>query len=177
LVERDLVEETLLIINADHGYGWSTITPIPLIMRFPERAHVGSKTHNSQRIDIAPTILDFLQIPRPGWMEGRSLISDPIDPLAPIVIANRAKSKSVDGWRVVSDIRPPFYSLGLIAVNYCNMQYRIHLPKGRMESRSVRGHTAPCPRNEIPNRRSARQFLLGHLEEKGYDVSGLEGHW
>jgi len=50
------------------------------------------------------------------------------------------------------------------------------LPEGRMMRRSIRDHSAPCPRNQIPGRKKARQFLLGHLEEKGYDVSSLKGH-
>jgi hypothetical protein len=64
----------------------------------------------------------------------------------------------------------------LIAVNYCNVQYNMRLPEGRMMRRSIRDHSAPCPRNQIPGRKKARQFLLGHLEEKGYDVSSLKGH-
>jgi arylsulfatase A-like enzyme len=173
LVERGLAEETLLIINADHGYRWNTVRPIPLIMRFPNRAHVGARIHNSQRIDIAPTILDFLQIPRPAWMEGRSLLSDPIDPLAPIVIVSRAHSESVDGWRRVTNIQPPFYTLGWIAVNYCNVQYSFRLPVGRTTRRILHQHSAPCSPEEIPDKRRARRFLLDHLEEKGYDVSSL----
>jgi hypothetical protein len=175
LVEEGLTEETLLIINSDHGYNWGSLAPIPLIIRFPGRAHVGVRTENSQRIDIAPTILDFLGIPRPEWMEGRSLLSDGIDPVAPIVIVNRAKSRPVAGWRrLLANPKPPFYTLGEIYVNYCDVQYRMWLPSGQMRRRSIQLHTARCPQDAIPSMKRARQFLIDHLAAAGYDVSRLK---
>ncbi len=88
LIEKDLLEKTLLIITSDHGEGlgehrellhgnfiYDTTLMVPLIIRFPEK-EINNLTIAEQvrLIDIMPTILDYLRIPPPQESQGVSLI-------------------------------------------------------------------------------------------------------
>lgn len=84
-------DDTLLIVNTDHGYllgehGWwsKSIMPVydeichlPLFVHDPrcsekDGTRCGSLT---QTIDIAPTLLEFFDVPVPKDMQGKSLLS------------------------------------------------------------------------------------------------------
>lgn len=92
LKDRGLLDQTLIIITADHGEGlgqhklmshglylYEDQVRIPLLIRFPDLAQAGTRIDaRVNLIDLAPTILDFLQIPpRRNRMEarGQSLLS------------------------------------------------------------------------------------------------------
>jgi arylsulfatase A-like enzyme len=81
------IENTLIILTADHGesfdHGYLThggpflyeqVTHIPLIIREPGQNNNIIKSERVEQIDIPATILDFVDIPVPSWMEGRSLV-------------------------------------------------------------------------------------------------------
>ncbi|MDH3813441.1 MAG: sulfatase [Acidobacteriota bacterium] len=88
LEDRDLLDNTLIIISSDHGeefleHGhikhcrgvWDTVTRVPLIFRFP--GVEGGQRFGSavQNLDIVPTILDYLEIEPEGLnLEGTSLL-------------------------------------------------------------------------------------------------------
>ena len=92
LEELELLDNTLIIITADHGeelldHGfvghastslnaklYDEIVHIPLIFSLP--GYLSSKSIDAQvqQIDIMPTLLDFLNIPIPSNLEGRSLV-------------------------------------------------------------------------------------------------------
>lgn len=85
----NLWEDTLLIVNTDHGYllgehdWWSKnvmplyeeISHTPLFIHDPEfpEADGTRRSRLTQTIDLAPTILDFFGVEIPRDMEGRSL--------------------------------------------------------------------------------------------------------
>ncbi len=86
--EKDMWKDTMLIVNTDHGFllgehGWWAKSIMPL---YEEIAHTplfiwdprcGVKNERRkalvQTIDIAPTILDFFDLPIPKDMQGESL--------------------------------------------------------------------------------------------------------
>ena len=86
--EHDMWKDTMLIVNTDHGYllgehGWWSKSVMPT---YNEIAHtpffiwdprykVANERRKSlvQTIDIAPTILDFFDLPIPQSMQGKSL--------------------------------------------------------------------------------------------------------
>lgn len=87
--EYDLWKDTMLIVNTDHGYllgehGWwakssmpvyNEIAHIPFFVWDPRTGIHGTRRQSIvQTIDIAPTILDFFQLPVPESMEGRPLL-------------------------------------------------------------------------------------------------------
>ena len=83
LRRNGLEENTLVICTTDHGIAFPTMkcnlydggTGIFLIMRGPGGFR-GGRTIDSlvSVIDIFPTICDLLQIPKPDWLDGRSVM-------------------------------------------------------------------------------------------------------
>ncbi len=86
LKQRHLYENTLLLIIADHGeefwdhggenHGrtlYQEMLKIPLLMKLPMGRHAGeSREALVEMIDIAPTILDCLALPKEERFQGRS---------------------------------------------------------------------------------------------------------
>ncbi len=99
--EHDLWDDTMLIVNTDHGFllgehGWwakgvqpcyNEIAHIPLFVHDPRHSHVSRTGHSGdggadrsvrrsalcQMIDIPPTLLTFFGMQPPEEMEGRDL--------------------------------------------------------------------------------------------------------
>lgn len=91
LEERGLMENSIIILTADHGLDlfdhktlfnytrqlpYEEIMHVPLIFFYPE-INQGSKSINTpvQLIDLYPTILELLDIPPNKNIEGKSLVS------------------------------------------------------------------------------------------------------
>jgi arylsulfatase A-like enzyme len=84
-----LFDKALVIVTSDHGeefldHGqwehqktlYEELLRIPLIMKFPRGAAIGSRRVPGQvsLVDVAPTVLDFAGVPAPATFEGRSLL-------------------------------------------------------------------------------------------------------
>lgn len=87
--EQDMWQDTMLIVNTDHGYllgehdywgkSWcpyyQEVAHIPLFIYDPRSGKSGERRKALvQNIDLAPTILDFFDIPVPDSMEGVPLM-------------------------------------------------------------------------------------------------------
>jgi arylsulfatase A-like enzyme len=175
LRSEGLYEETLLILSSDHGFEWGIHRPIPLMIRFPGAEPAGVADFNSQRLDLAPTILDYLRIPIPAWMEGESVLSSDRDPREPIFVVDRMPSVTVDGWREVPSPQPPFYTLGVLGVIYCDQMYLLSLQTGEFIGGSIEEHTRPCAPSVAPPGHEVFSTLIRHLADAGYDVGSLTG--
>lgn len=87
LGERDLLDETLIVIMGDHGemffehgvaghgkFPWEEELTVPLIMRYPQALPQGGKYEGIvQLIDVAPTVLDIAGFEEEPRFCGRSL--------------------------------------------------------------------------------------------------------
>ena len=92
LHHRGLSDNTLLIATTDHGIefpgGKKTLTDrgtgVFLMMRGP-RPFQGGKVvdHLVSHLDIYPTILDWLGLPRKSWLQGKSLLESAANPGGP----------------------------------------------------------------------------------------------
>ncbi len=96
LIEMGLYDRTVIVFIADHGENFlergrnlafghgsvfGAVTQLPLIMKFPRSRYAGSRCDFLLgNIDIAPTILDLLGIPKPQRWSGRSFLSLLEDP-------------------------------------------------------------------------------------------------
>ena len=160
-------EDTLIIINSDHGSEWAIDQRLPLLIRFPRQEHRGRITWNTQRIDIAPTILDYLGGEVPPWMTGQSLIGPESGRQRPIF-----SFVSTDSYRESEG--PPFYNLRAVQVALGDRLYRLDLQSTRMHTTRLDGHTAPLEEGELQSIAKVRQAIVRHLRESGYEVSSLE---
>ena len=180
LQERGLRENTLVIILTDHGHQWSIDNRIPLLFLFPEGEHAGRIRGNTQILDIAPTILDYLGINPPDWMEGASLLAGEVESGRFIFTVDRKMGdtrKKTSGGNWIMDPRktgPPFYSLGSVGIFYRQKLFNLVLEDSRLEISTVAGHTFPATPAEIPSPEVIEQLLVDHLTESGYNVSSLE---
>lgn len=97
LKKDGVLDNTLFIVSSDHNLGWKTVKPIPLLIRFPHLEH--AKEHfykNSQIIDLAPTILDYIGINEPNFMRGQSILNHNFIEDRPIYSVN--KIDNTDGF-------------------------------------------------------------------------------
>jgi choline-sulfatase len=83
------LERTVVVAIADHGEGlgehdednhgmflYDTVLRVPWIMRLPSHARAGQVvTEQVRAIDLAPTLLDLLAVPKSGTLDGESLVA------------------------------------------------------------------------------------------------------
>jgi arylsulfatase A-like enzyme len=169
LRENDLLENTLLVISSDHGFKHSAIDRIPMMLRLPGGEITGAIGGNTQRLDIAPTLLDAVGIEPADWMEGRSML----EPAAieawnrTIFVSGSRGEKSSDGnfWSV-STPKPPWYSLGKLFLIYCDQGFTLLMDSMDIAASEISGSTMVCENKLSPD--EARHMMLSHLKEKGY---------
>jgi arylsulfatase A-like enzyme len=165
----DLLDSTILIVSSDHGVKHDSSSRLPMLMRLPGREKTGLIPGNTQRLDIAPTILDVMGIEVPSWMEGRSMLR-PFDPereQRAVIAVGSSGDKSAVGnfWSVRSSIAP-WYSLGQIYLVYCDQWFNLQLETMVTSGARVPGSTLSC--DEAMTNKQAQELMFSHLREKGY---------
>ena len=169
LREKDLFDNTLIIFISDHGSKWRSEQRIPLIIRFPHHRYKGRITRNVQSIDIAPTILDYLGVEIPDWMDGESLLSERKGAYRPIIGTD--KNNDID--KCPENYKEPFFGLGGVFAVVCDRYYKLSVWENQLTSRTIEGHTSPCNETNLPSVGEVREIIVDHLGSSGYDVSSL----
>ncbi|MEL7591106.1 MAG: sulfatase-like hydrolase/transferase [Anaerolineaceae bacterium] len=171
LEQDDRLEHTVVIVTSDHSQKW-TNARLPLLIHFPGNEHQQTLTVNTENIDIAPTLLDYLGIPQPAWMPGQTMLS-PSYLSHPIFTAKIPKSTkdSLTGKVVYPDSEPPFFQFGRISVIVCNQWFELDLTDQVMSRGMVAGYTRACGQ-QIDDAR-ALDLIIEHLENYGFDITTL----
>jgi arylsulfatase A-like enzyme len=156
------LDSSIIVINTDHAKGRyysRTHSRLPLLIFFPNHDPKGRVKSNVQLLDLAPTILDYLGIDKPDWMEGESVLREEPDRLRRIVSVFAAGRGNGP--------------LGIYTVQVvvCNRVYSMLFPSQGFLERPVKGHTNSCSDLELPDRDEIRQFVLEHLRSRGIDLS------
>ncbi len=86
LRQNGLLDRSLLLISADHGemfargflshcgpYLYQPLINVPLLLRLPGQTQGRRLAAPVSHVDLPPTILDFLGVAAPSWMDGRSV--------------------------------------------------------------------------------------------------------
>lgn len=84
----DQSDRTLIVLTSDHGdmlgdrgmWGkesvFAPVWRVPLLIALPSQQHAGRRVARvTESVDVAPTVLDWLSLPPPPAMDGRSLLA------------------------------------------------------------------------------------------------------
>ena len=171
LKEREEFDNSILIIGSDHGQEYIITHKIPLIIHFPNNDYAGKITSNVQNIDIAPTILDYINIEPPIWMECKSILSSNLGNRP--IFSYRIGVVRSEGQIIGYVNKPPFFQFGYINVVYCEKYYQFNLVDFSWVSGNILGHTSPCGETQQIPDSQIFLWVKQHLKDRGFDVSSL----
>jgi hypothetical protein len=170
------MDNTLLIIYSDHPMHYNVRWRIPLLMHFPNDEFSDTIRTNVQNLDIPPTILDYLGIDQPEWMQGHSLLQEdrPDNELifstgTKLTTRNEQKMWVVDS----ANVKPPFYQFSFFNIVNCHKWYWLDFTSLTWDSGDVPEHTAPCSDEQLLTQDQIYKALLEHLSVNGFDISTI----
>ena len=169
-------DNTILIIYTDHNQKWQIDERIPLIIHFPGGEKAERIHKNTQNIDIPPTILAYLGLPKPDWMSGESLLNDSPDNSRLIFSMGTTEVTMGEHDVFVLDperIKPPFYQFTYINIKDCQKWYTFNLKTYTWSSGEVAGYTEPCDESSLHSFDEIKQALIQRLSMDGFDTSSL----
>jgi hypothetical protein len=175
LTASDMLDNTVMIVGSDHGQIWDPLKRVPLLIRFPHGQYAGKIQTNVQNLDIAPTILDYIGLEQPGWMQGKSLIAGeleqrPIFSLSAIDsedLFSNSEEVAVTQEEVTS--RSDELYVGTLV--YCQKWYKHDFFFKTWESGVVEGSTTVCPPGSDLTDEQAFQLIEEHLSENSFNFS------
>jgi len=165
-------ENTIVVIYSDHGEQWSSDRRIPLIFHFPEDEYAGQITENTQNMDIAPTLLDYLGVEQPTWMTGSSLLQ-PLDPKRLII---STYTKSIEGddsglWGIKGGtIHAPFYQFSIVRAMQCQKMITFDLDKMTVSESKIANYVNPCDSDSLDSQDEIKMQVGNYLESLGFDL-------
>lgn len=148
------LNDTVIVYSSDHGRRWSIDQKVPLVFYLPNSAKSVRIKENASLLDIGPTLLDYLDIEIPNFMEGRSLIAN----------SSPQPIFSVDGT-------VPLERVHLIE---CQNLYSVVFKNLAVKHGQFKDHTQPCVgpslskkdvRQQVVNYVLPRTKMLGMKEE------------
>ncbi len=169
-------DNTILIIYTDHNKEFKVTERIPLIIHFPNGSQAGVITQNVENMDIAPTILDYLGLTQPTWMEGESLLKS--DTLGQRLIFSLGTEKTANNEQKIfvldpNLVKPPFYQFSFINVVDCQKWYTFDLETHTWTSGDVNGYVNPCNAQDLLSMAQIKQAVYQRLAQDGFDISSL----
>ncbi|MCJ7537182.1 MAG: sulfatase-like hydrolase/transferase, partial [Anaerolineales bacterium] len=176
LEKSDELDNTLLIIYSDHPMHYNVRWRIPLLMHFPNDEFSDTISTNVQNLDIPPTILDYLGIDQPEWMQGHSLLQGdrPDNELifstgTKLTTRNEQKMWVVDS----ANVKPPFYQFSFFNIVNCHKWYWLDFTSLTWDSGDVPEHTMPCSDEQLLTQDQIHEALLEHLSANSFDISTI----
>ncbi|MBG0787769.1 MAG: sulfatase-like hydrolase/transferase, partial [Anaerolineaceae bacterium] len=143
LKNQGYYNDTLIVFYTDHGEQWSVDNRIPLMIHFPNGDYCGEIVANTQNLDIAPTILDYLGVDVPVWMTGDSLLTD-LDRSRLIYSAKIISGAFSENGEAVDIDKSTVIQFDYISVTQCQYSYEIYLDTGAMIRKTIAGFVDPC---------------------------------
>jgi phosphoglycerol transferase MdoB-like AlkP superfamily enzyme len=167
---------TILIIYSDHNKEFKVNGRVPLIIHFPDGEYTARLTRNVENLDIAPTILDYLDLPIPDWMDGESLLDNNLNDRRLIFSAGTIEMKPNEEKIAFLDEsldKPPFYQFSYIDVIDCQNWHSFDLNTYKWTSGTVDGYVEPCNPQELLTQAKIKQAVYDCLRMDGFDISSL----
>lgn len=171
LEKAGILDETVIIIGSDHGMGFVTSRRTPLIMFFPYSENNGKIVVDTQNLDIGPTVLDYLRLAIPKWMNGQSLIRQIVD-YRPIIGVRTGNAVGVEGQGWVLDEKynqPPFYQFDYIGVVNCGVWTQLRLEDYSWTNLRIDSYNSTCRSEDILSGTEIRQSIIKRLQLDGFE--------
>ncbi|HCS40433.1 MAG TPA: hypothetical protein DIW44_12725 [Anaerolineaceae bacterium] len=172
LQSRGLWDESVLVVGSDHTQRW-TIARVPLLIHFPNDEHAGQVVENTQNMDIAPTLLNYLDIPQPAWMPGQTLY-EPLDAdrqIFLVAIPDSSRDPKTNAI-VYPPFLAPFYQFGKATLISCDHYYTINFLKQTYNDAKVQGYNSIC-KTPPPTREEAFKLIISYLQKYGFNTTSL----
>lgn len=182
LSEAGKLKDTMIVVHTDHGSGQSAAEAVPLVVHLPGQKKGVAVDTPVQYMDIAPSVLKYLGLRPPEWMEG-AVIFPTIDVMAlkerPIFMADASV-----GYREIKggagnilekkSLGPPFYGVKRASVLKKDLIYILDLEEGAEHMLDISVNRFSPPETDGGGLKPLyREILLRHLKGKGFDVSAL----
>jgi arylsulfatase A-like enzyme len=169
---RGKLENSVIIFYSDHGEQGQIDTRIPLFIRFPHGEYKDIVINQGENLDISPTILDYLNVDIPKWMDGISFLGP--DYVSQPVIgfgATGVEFELADAW-IQSEkyFTPPFYQFGFISVVYCQEWYRLDLNTYELSKGDIEHFSNPCPSQSLLTTDEAMEIIRNRLIQDGFEI-------
>jgi len=166
LRQRGLLDNTIVVYSSDHATRWAFNSTVPLVFIFPHGRHKGRIGEPVQLMDVAPTLLDYMGMTVPAWMEGKSLLRDDLSFYRPIYVGYRALYR--DAAAKHADIGPPLYDLEKDGLVVCDQWYVLTLANHETIQGTVFDFRGKCDASKMPDAKAAGAMMTKHLEERGF---------
>jgi hypothetical protein len=166
-----IYQNTIIGIYTDHGTEWTNAKRLPLILHFPNGQGAGRVRENTQNLDIPPTILDYLGMEIPPWMDGLSLLST--IPQGRIIFSVESiEPIKVTGLWTMPIIRTnlPFRQMESIKAFQCQKITTLDLGTLEVIESSIEDHTSPCPPNVLSDRLETISLIGQFLHRAGFQL-------
>jgi arylsulfatase A-like enzyme len=175
LKANSLQDNSIIIIASDHSQKWS-VSRLPLIIHFPNAEYTQTILENVSYIDIAPTILDYMNVSQPPWMVGHSLIDTSFQS-QPIFISTVGQTTidEVNHYIIhTENTAPPFFQFGKISVVECGRWYQVDLLNLSLTFGDVEGYTTNCDIEKTEGEDEALYLIINQLQTYRFDTASLE---
>jgi hypothetical protein len=171
LMNGGLLDRTIVVIYSDHMPRWHTKGRVPLIMHFPGGTNRGRVAANVQLADVAPTMLDWIGVDAPSWMDGASLLDDTVrNTDRPIFGVSRIDDHPAvtSYFTALSNASPPNYGAMSVTMVLGKRWFEMSLVDGTVTSGEIAGHTNAAA-HEVDDD-TARALMLAKLQAAGFEV-------
>jgi arylsulfatase A-like enzyme len=173
LASTGRLDRTMVVISSDHASRWRITERIPLMIRFPGRAYAGRVRANVQIADVAPTVLKYLGVDVPQWMDGRPLVPPSGVPLnRPIIgVADVTAREGAAGTRQLRDHGSRNHGIRSVMMVEGHRWYAVTLTTSAVRSGDVAGHTNASAAPAAATEARLRQQLLSYVSSLGLEVN------
>ncbi len=139
----------------------------PWFFVFRLRGRLAAYKTSAQLADVAPTLLSYMQLPIPSWMDGNSLLTaEGLDPMRKLF-----SFSTVYPFEGQLKLDPVFYTLVSMQAFTCNQYLALDIQKRCINSGTIPGHSSPCP-SGVATKKLALD-LLGHLDRHNLNTTSI----
>lgn len=161
LEKANKLENTIIILSSDHDRNHQINERVPLMIYFPNQAKFGLVKQNVQLLDLAPSLLNYLKLDLPEWMQGRNIFDGQINPEDPMIsVADVEKFSNLDYKN------SPFLNFRYAGVVICDHKYQLNLRTFEFTKDLLKNSSADCQSTEhLDNDQKVKDLIFKHFEQ------------